>query len=162
MTFRKILTDGSTPFFSENARHIKDIYESFGLTQLISEPTRETEQTSTLIDHIAVSNVRNISTSGVVRTTSSDHYLVYLVRMSVQQIIPSGSDLSAYDWSSILYFSEDITVVIEKWSSMLSFIIETHAPMMLKRVSERYSPWLSSSLKDLLRSSDKLKAAVVK
>ena len=74
------LTDGSAPTFSGNARHIKDMYESFGLTQLISEPTRETEQTSTLIHHIAVSNVRNISKSGVVRTAISDHYLVYAVR----------------------------------------------------------------------------------
>ena len=71
-------------------------------------------------------------------------------------------DLSAYDWSSILYCSEDINVVVEKWSSMVSFIIETHAPMMQKRVSERYSPWLSSSLKDLFRSRDKLKAAAFK
>ena len=45
---------------------------------------------------------------------------------------------------------------------MLSLIIESHAPMMQKRVSERYSPWLSSSLKDLLRSRDKLKVAAVK
>ena len=34
--------------------------------------------------------------------------------------------------------------------------------MMQKRVSERYSPWLSSSLEDLFRSRDKLKAAAVK
>ena len=45
---------------------------------------------------------------------------------------------------------------------MLLLMIETHAPMMQKRVSERYSPWLSSSLKDLLRSRDKLKVAAVK
>ena len=46
---------------------------------------------------------------------------------------------------------------------MLSLIIETHAPMMQKRVSERYSPWMSSSLlQDLLRSRDKLKVAAVK
>ena len=71
-------------------------------------------------------------------------------------------DLSAYDWSNILYCSEDINVVVEKWISMLSLIIETHAPMMQKRVSERYSPWMSSSLKDLLRSRDKLQIAAVK
>ena len=46
--------DGSAPLFSGNARHIKDMYEWFGLTQLISEPTRETEQTSTLIDHTSI------------------------------------------------------------------------------------------------------------
>ena len=57
-------TDSSALTFSGNARHIKDMYESFGLTQLISEPTRETEHTSTLTDHIAVSNVRNISKPG--------------------------------------------------------------------------------------------------
>ena len=56
------------------------MHESFGLTQLISERTRETEQTSTLIDHIAVSNLRNISKPGVVRTAISDHYLVGTVR----------------------------------------------------------------------------------
>ena len=116
-----------------------------------------------LIDHIAVSTVRNISKSGVVRTAISDHYLVYLVRKYLggierkyKQIYTRQMknfneeaflrDFSAYDWSSILYCSEDINVVFEKWSSMLSFIIETHAPMMQKRVSERYSPWLSSSL----------------
>ena len=67
-------TNGSAPMFSGNARHIKDMYDSFGLTQLISEPARETEQTSTLIDHIAVSNVRNISKSGVVKRSLSRVY----------------------------------------------------------------------------------------
>ena len=71
-------------------------------------------------------------------------------------------DLSVYDCSRTLYCSEDINVIVEKWISMLSFIIETHAPIMQKRVSERYSPWLSSSLRNLLRSRDKLKVAAVK
>ena len=172
-------TDGSVPLFSGNARHIKDMYEIFGLTQLISEPTRETEHTSTRIDDIAVSNVRNISKSGVVRTAISDHYLVYTVRKNLggierkhKQIYTRQMknfneeaflrDLSAYDWSSILYCSEDLNVVIEKWINMHSVFIETHAPLMQKRVSERYSHWLSSSLKDLPRSRDKLKIAAVK
>ena len=158
-------TNGSAPMFSGNARHIKDMYDSFGLTQLISEPTRETEQTSTLIDHIAVSNVRNISKSGVVSTAINYDYLVYPVRKHLggterkhKQIYTRQMknfneeaflrDLSAYDWSSILYCSEDINVIVEKWISMLSLIKETHAPLMQKRVSERYSPWLSSSLKE--------------
>jgi len=155
------------------------MYESFGLTQLISEPTRETEQTSTLIDYIAVSNVRNISKSGVVRTAISDHYLVYTVRKHVGGIERKLKliytrqmknfkeeaflwNLSAYDWSSNLYCFEDLNEVIEKWINMLSLIIETHPPLMQKRVSERYSPWLSSGLKDLLRSRDKLKIVAVK
>lgn len=139
------------------------MYDSFGLTQLISEPTRETEEIPTLIDHITVSSVRNISKSGPVRAAISDHYLVYTVRKQLGGIerkhkqIYTGQmnnfneeafhrDFSAYDWSSILYCSEDINVVVEKWISMLPLIIETHAPMMQKRVSERYS----ECLKDII------------
>ena len=72
-------------------------------------------------------------------------------------------DLSATDWSSILYCSEDINVVVEKWISMFSLIkLRNSAPLMQRQVSERYSPWLSSSLKDLFRGRDILKAAKVK
>ena len=151
-------TDGSAPLFSGNARRIKDMYESFGLMQLISEPTGETEQTSILIDHIAVSNVRNISKSGVVRTAISDRYLMYTVRKHLGGIEGKHKliytremknfkdeaflrDLSAYDWSSILYCSDDLIIVIEKWVNMLSLIIETHAPLKQKRVSDAHSPW---------------------
>ena len=45
---------------------------------------------------------------------------------------------------------------------MLSLIMEIHAPLMQKRVSEIYSPSLSSNLKHLFRSRDKLMAAAVK
>ena len=46
-------------------------------------PTRETIVTSTLLDHVAVSNAINIVESGVYRVALSDHYLVYAVRNSV-------------------------------------------------------------------------------
>ena len=58
-----------------HVKRIVDIYDSFGLKQLITEPTRETIHTSTLIDHIAVSNNNNIVESGVIKTAISDHYL---------------------------------------------------------------------------------------
>ena len=48
------------------------------LHEVINEPTRETTETSTLLDH--VSNTINIVESGVYRVAPSDHYLVYAVR----------------------------------------------------------------------------------
>ena len=42
--------------------------------------TRVTLSTSTLIDHIATNNNSNISRSGVLKTTFSDHYMVFCVR----------------------------------------------------------------------------------
>ena len=47
-----------------HVKWIVDIYDSYDLKQLITEPTRETIHTCTLIDHIAVSNTNNIVESG--------------------------------------------------------------------------------------------------
>lgn len=60
-------------------RWFKNIAQ-FGLTQFIEEPTRVTETTATLIDHIYSNRSINIRSSSVVRCTLSDHYLVWATR----------------------------------------------------------------------------------
>ena len=62
------------------AEHMRNIYLNFEMKQLISEPTRDTIRTSTLIDHIATTHLNNIVTSGVIKCGISDHYVVYCVR----------------------------------------------------------------------------------
>ena len=57
-----------------------NIYDNFGFKQLISEPTRETVSTKTLIDQIATTHPNNIVDSGVLQLAISDHYLIYCVR----------------------------------------------------------------------------------
>ena len=48
-----------------NTAHLAEIYDLFGLTQMIGEPTRVTLTSSTLIDHIATNKPKNVVTSGV-------------------------------------------------------------------------------------------------
>ena len=62
------------------AVHMAAIYDTFGLAQLIQEPTRVTLDTATLIDHIATSHPENIPESGVLKIALSDHYAVYCIR----------------------------------------------------------------------------------
>ena len=49
------------------------------MKQLITEPTRVTSISETLIDVIMTSNSALVADSGVVETHISDHYLVYAV-----------------------------------------------------------------------------------
>ena len=57
---------------------MKEVAVQFNLTQLITEATRVTETSSTLIDHIYTSCPHNISKSGVIKSgIASDHYIVY-------------------------------------------------------------------------------------
>ena len=65
---------------NNNTKRIEELYQLYGLTQLISEPTRETCRTSTLIDHIAVSAANNIVESCVLKVSLSDHYMIFCVR----------------------------------------------------------------------------------
>ena len=57
-----------------------DILDIYQLSQLIDEPTRVTESTETLIDHVITNSTQNLTHHGVLATTISDHYLVYAVR----------------------------------------------------------------------------------
>ena len=126
-----------------------------------------------------MSYLNDIVESGVFRVALSDHYLVYAVRKfhggvtKQHKVIKTGqiqnfdkelflSDLASVDWQSLLLCSTDINVTVEEWTNMLAMIIQKHAPIRERRVSERYSPWLTSDLKRMFRSRDKLKMAAVK
>ena len=69
-----------TPSNANHSSHLREIYDLFGFRQLIEEPTRITLHSSSLIDHIATSEYRNISESGVIKTSLSDHFLIYCIR----------------------------------------------------------------------------------
>ena len=170
------LSDANSPC---HVKSIKDIYATYGLKQLIKEPTRVTVQSSTLIDHIAVSNTDNIVESGVLKITLSDHYLVYAVRkfqggvkrqhkfIRTRQMKNFSeeaffSELRSVDWQSISRYSSDVREIVHNFTSVLSTVIEKYAPLVEKRVSDKYSPWLSSELKHLFNTRDKIKIAAVK
>ena len=50
---------------------------SLGLTQLISEPTRVTQESQTLIDHIYTNNEETIQSVSVEKMCISDHFAVF-------------------------------------------------------------------------------------
>ena len=63
-----------------NAKHLTNIYELFTFQQLITEPTRVTGNSSSILDHIATTSPRNIVKAGVTQISLSDHFIVFCVR----------------------------------------------------------------------------------
>ena len=53
------------------------IFKDRGFNQLISEPTRVTESTTSIIDHILTNSMHNISGAGVLDLSVSDHKILY-------------------------------------------------------------------------------------
>ena len=72
------------------------------------------------------------------------------------------ADIASVDWQAFLHCSTDINVIVEQWTKMLALIIQRHAPILERHVSEQYSPWITPHLKRMIRTRDKLKTEAVK
>ena len=72
------------------------------------------------------------------------------------------SDLRQIDWGQIVTSSDNINSAIEKWTHLLSLIIEKHSPLRKMSVPDKVTPWFTTELKKLPRSRDKLKIATLK
>ena len=71
-------------------------------------------------------------------------------------------DLGQIDWYNIISSSKDINEAFNKWSYLLSLVIEKHALLTEFKVSDKYSPWLTKEFKALARTRDKLKSLAIK
>ena len=65
---------------SPNRNKITEIFDIYGLAQMINQRTRITDKSSTLIDLCITNSPANVVNSGVLHLSISDHSLIYLVR----------------------------------------------------------------------------------
>ena len=61
-----------------------DFGYSYSLQQLISVPTRITENTATLINHVLTNSPHKITQSGVIELNLSDHEWIYFTRKTTK------------------------------------------------------------------------------
>ena len=102
--------------------------------------------TASFVDHIAVSKPENISDSGILRVTLSDHYAVYCIRKFMgsfkrqRKTITSRkmkniysdkflSDISQINWKQLDDLSENVNTAVNNFTYLLSTVIEKHAPV---------------------------------
>ena len=148
---------------------LKEIFKSFGLTQLINEPKRTTSTTATLIDLFATTNPRNISRAIVAESCRSDHDMLISVRKinnlkeqprvikcrnyAKYDRIIFCSDLKKVPWDTVL----SLTNVDEAWSLWkynFTAVCDKHAPLIDRKVRGRNCPWLTLEIKQMMRARD--------
>ena len=129
-----------------NAKHLTNIYELFTFKQLITERTCVTANSSSIIDHIATPFPRNIVKAGVIPVSLSDHFMVFCVRKLEGGVIKDLktiktrrmknlneqvflNDVASINWIRALGQTDDINMLVRNWSSLLSSVIEKHAPV---------------------------------
>ena len=65
---------------NNDTKNLKRIYDNYHFKQLITEPTRVTSDTSTIIDQISTNKPDRVLSSGIIPCGISDHDAVFLVR----------------------------------------------------------------------------------
>ena len=150
---------------------IKNFCTSYHFQQLITEKTRVTETSSTLLD-LVLTNSRHISFSGVDDVGISDHCLVFTERKLKKdkfgaRTITTRSyknfsstdflaDLEKCDWSSVID-NNDLDSACENFNQTLLSVVDKHAPLKTHRVRNNQEAWINDDFLIEIKKRDYLK-----
>ena len=170
--------DLGSPDLESNSRSLIGITELYGLHQLISEPTRITETSSTMIDHIFTNTPDKIVCSGVSHVGISDHSLIYAFRKLSTGLHNKGhstvnyrkfkhfnsesfrSDIFSQNWDVIRAYNNP-NDMWRVWKTTFKNVVEMHAPLRTRRVRLSKSPWITPELKRHMHERDILKIKAI-
>ena len=120
----------------------QNLVQLFDLSQLVSEPTRITETTSTLIDHIYTTHQENIAEIFVAHYAISDHFPVCITRKVNQKKYPKKiiqqqlfdaskilTNLRLISLSSFSANSTNIDIDFSRWHNIIIEQLDSHAPV---------------------------------
>lgn len=150
---------------------LKEFCASFNLTQLISQPTRVTPNSSTLLDVILTTSQDLVTQSEVICTSISDHFPV-IVTLNLKRPRPQAikfktrsyksynpvdfdRDVSMISWN-ILNNVENVNDKVDVFNSLFGYIVERHAPIREMRFKHKGNPWITPTIKDAMKTRDQL------
>ena len=157
---------------------LNSISEIYQLEQLITEPTRCTINSNTLIDLIFTNSPNRVVASGVIHLGISDHSLIFAVRkisisnknihkvvnvrnMQKFNVNTFRNDLDNLPWDNVKKLGD----VNDQWQlskNMFLSVVDKHAPLKRKRIRNKKSPWLTSEIKQQLVHRDRLKNIAIR
>ena len=167
---RIVLGDFNICELHEQSHFLKEyrgILTENNMCQLIREPTRVTDRTATLLDHILVSREDVIQQSGVVPIGISDHELIYCTRKITHQrfgghVTIRSRSLKQYskdlllerlnktDWVPVLSCL-DTNVAWQTFESCMKTIIDSLAPLKQRRIKSNSEPWVNAEILESIR-----------
>ncbi|MDY6842298.1 MAG: hypothetical protein SV429_12585, partial [Pseudomonadota bacterium] len=150
---------------NSSVKRIKIILKDHGLTQLISEPTHTHGHT---LDWLIVREASSPAKSFSVRDCQiSDHFVIFcnidthkpkaeLKTVTSRNLKKMDVDLFKTDVATFVTSTAAHTPdpeLVEVFNACLRQLIDTHAPLVTRRVTDRPSaPWMTEEIKDEKRS----------
>ena len=70
-------------------------------------------------------------------------------------------DLMHQPWENVYFFPEDPNTKWEIWKKLFLEVLNRHAPLQHKKIRAKKIPWLTSPIKELINTRDKLKRKAI-
>ena len=158
-----------------------DIVCNFELEQIVTEPTRITASTKTLIDHVYVTPGINVSNCHVVKNGLSDHFPVMVTlhskfhlhvrKQGIHTTIQYRNfkkfdnelfcqDLCNANWPNVTVESNETSVdqSLDNFHNVFMGIVNKHIPLVTKRVKrQNQSGWINAEILNCMRMRDTAK-----
>ena len=150
--------------------------EPFGLIQKVSQATRKTSFSETLIDHIYCNIEANIISINVPQIGLSNHFPIFLTRKTNSSLPKSShhtiryrsyknineenfmSDLQSAPWDVIKVF-DGTNDILEEWSNLFLSVVDKHLPLKSHRVKHKQQPkWITPEIIDEIKTTDRYKS----
>ncbi len=164
-----ILMFGDANIDLEKANHNQKLLKNFlienNLEQLITRPTRVTNSTSSLLDHIYVNNPDQYSHRGVLEPGLSDHSLIFTCRKrkkiskTKKTIFIRNyrkfsqdifcSDIKSADWTPV-FTSNNVDDAVTNFNFIFTNILNKNLPLKKIRVRESTVPWITNEYYSLI------------
>ena len=145
---------------------LHNFMRSLDLSQIITELTRITEQSKSLIDVILVNNQHRIVDSGVVSLSIGDHSLIYCVlKARVPKATPRtieyrsfkgfdenalSQDLKNVPWH-IVDDESNVNDAVLTWNKLFTEVADSHAPLKKRRVKGTTATWMNNKIAEAMR-----------
>ena len=157
---------------SNSSRQYKEFCTMHGLKQLIDSPTRVTENTSSLLDHILTNTHDKISQVGVIDAGLSDHQITYCTRKIMRAKFNDHKDItirSLKNYTQDAFVNSlrevnypnysqftDVNVAYEDFISRTTSVIDKLAPEKKVRIKGSNQDWFDNEVHEAIRNRDKL------
>ena len=153
-----------------------NILEAYHLHQQVTEATRVTKDSKTLIDHIYVTHKDMVQKINVPKYAISDHYPICLVRCGkVDNKKNTHTTISYRNFSNFneenflldlknatfhqVEYESDPNVCIQIWYDIFNSVLNKHAPIISKRVKKDRQPeWYNNEIMYARKMRDKYHA----
>ena len=145
--------------------------ESFNLTQIIDQPTRITDTSSTLIDIVCISNNINLTHSGTLDLLNmSDHRMVWCeVALQVPKCKPQLNTYRNFQYFNIDEFNYDASYIewnrvecmnnindkVNFFNRIVTTLFDIHAPCNTVIIHQKTPEYITDNIKYMISLKDK-------